>query len=677
MATSYAEEIAALRGTRPATYKDLLRHRGFARLFLDQVVGSLGNWIGFAAVSVFALRLAGENGAYALAAVMAVRLLPGILFGAIAGALVDRFDRKRLMILSDGLNAVIYALMPFVPNLWSLLALTFVIECIQLVWGPARDASMPNLVPERQLGNANSLSLISAYGPLPIAGGVFAILAGISANLEATVPFLARYPEALALWVDAFTFAFSVWMLTGLELPPNAKAEGRMRLELSHVLDDIRTGVRFLRESSLAAAMTIGIVIAFSAIGAVLAVGPIFVRDTLGAGAAGLGVVQTTVGLGLAAGMIGGARTFGGDRERLFVLALGGAAITLFVLASMSTLGVASTISIVLGLLVGASWVNGYVVLQEHVDDEYRGRTFAALTVLSRLGLFLSLTIFPIIVGIVGHDHGIDLLGWRIDLGGTRVALWLAGAMVLGASSVTWRGMLRYRISRPIPLTLVPRMRRPRGDGLFIAFEGVEGAGKGTQIERAADALRARGLEVVATREPGGTPLGEALRGVLLGTETGALQPRAEAMLFAAARTQLVSQVIRPAIAAGRIVLCDRYIDSSIAYQGWARGLGEQDVLTLNAWATQGLFPDLVLLLHLEPEAGLARAVVGGADRIEREGLPFHAKVSEAYLKIAEEHPERFVVIHVDDADEDAVHRQVVGAIDRLLREREEDERDG
>ena len=677
MAASYAEEIAALRGTRPATYKELLRNRSFARLFFDQVVGSLGNWIGFAAVSVFALRLAGDNGAYALAAVMAVRLLPGILFGAIAGALVDRFDRKRLMMVSDGLNGVIYAVMPFVPSLWWLLVLTFLIECIQLVWGPARDASMPNLVPDRQLGNANSLSLISAYGPLPIAGGIFAILAGLSSSLGSSVPFLATYPEALPLWVDALTFAFSVWMLSGLDLPPNARTEGKMRLELAHVLDDIRTGVRFLRESSLAAAMTIGIVIAFSAIGAVLAVGPIFVRDTLGAGPAGLGVVQTTVGLGLAVGMIGGARTFGGDRERIFVVALAASAATLFVLASMSTLGIASAISIVLGLLVGASWVNGYVVLQEHVDDEYRGRTFAALTVLSRLGLFLSLTVFPIIVGIVGHDHGIDLLGWRIDLGGTRVALWLAGAMVLGASSVTWRGMLRYRTSRPIPLSLVPRMRRPRGDGLFIAFEGVEGAGKGTQIERVATSLRARGLEVVATREPGGTPLGEALRGVLLGTGTGALQPRAEAMLFAAARTQLVSQVIRPAIAAGKIVLCDRYIDSSIAYQGSGRGLGEQDVLTLNAWATQGLFPDLVLLLHLDPEAGLARAVVGGADRIEREGLPFHTKVSEAYLKIAEEHPERFVVIDVGGVDEDAVHRQVVDAIDRLLRDREEDERDG
>ena len=135
----------------------------------------------------------------------------------------------------DAVNGVIYAILPFVPNLWSLYALTFLIECVQLVWAPARDASMPNLVPERQLGNANSLSLISAYGPLPIAGAVFAILAGISSTLEGSVPFLARYPELLALWVDALTFGFSVLMLSRLELPPPPTTHEKVRLGLTRV----------------------------------------------------------------------------------------------------------------------------------------------------------------------------------------------------------------------------------------------------------------------------------------------------------------------------------------------------------------------------------------------------------------------------------------------------------
>jgi dTMP kinase len=164
--------------------------------------------------------------------------------------------------------------------------------------------------------------------------------------------------------------------------------------------------------------------------------------------------------------------------------------------------------------------------------------------------------------------------------------------------------------------------------------------------------------------------VGEKLREMLLDHETGVVEARTEALLFAASRAQHVTSVIRPALAEGKVVICDRYIDSSLAYQGSARGVGEQDVLTLNVWATQGLFPDLTILLHLEPEAGLLRSLEE-PDRIEMEGGEFHAKVADAYLKIAEEHPERFIVIDADDTPE-RVHEQVVQALDRVLKEREE-----
>src|SRR5207302_8545680 len=126
----------------------------------------------------------------------------------------------------------------------------------------------------------------------------------------------------------------------------------------------------------------------------------------------------------------------------------------------------------------------------------------------------------------------------------------------------------------------------------------------------------------------------------LVDPANGRVAARAEALLFAAARTQLVETVIRPALEEGKVVVCDRYIDSSVAYQGFARGLGEADILTLNAWATQGLFPDLVLLLHIDPDVGLARSQ-GEPDRIESQDGAFHAKAADAYLKIAEDHPDR------------------------------------
>jgi dTMP kinase len=182
--------------------------------------------------------------------------------------------------------------------------------------------------------------------------------------------------------------------------------------------------------------------------------------------------------------------------------------------------------------------------------------------------------------------------------------------------------------------------------------------------------LRDTGVPVLVTREPGGTKTGERIRELLLDPETGSLDARAEAMLFAAARAQTVASVIRPALAEGKVVICDRYVDSSLAYQGSGRGLGEGDVLSLNVWGTQGLFPDVVILLHIEPELGLARS--GEVpDRMEREGQAFLAKVADAYLRIAEEHPERFVVI--DAAREPAaVFDDVRAAIDRALRERHE-----
>jgi dTMP kinase len=244
--------------------------------------------------------------------------------------------------------------------------------------------------------------------------------------------------------------------------------------------------------------------------------------------------------------------------------------------------------------------------------------------------------------------------------------------VVVFAGLLSRRGLRRSWLARPRALSLVLRGVKKEGTGLFIVFEGVEGSGKGTQIELARGYVESRGRLVLVTREPGGTDLGDQVRQTLLNPTTGHLEPRAEALLFAAARAQHVMTVIRPALQQGKVVLCDRFIDSSVAYQGIGRGLGEQDVLTLNAWATQGLFPDLVILLHIEPTAALARAVQeGGPDRFESEDLSFHARVSDAYLKIAEEHPDRFAVIDAS-GDPQEVHARVRQALDRALTKGEE-----
>jgi dTMP kinase len=200
--------------------------------------------------------------------------------------------------------------------------------------------------------------------------------------------------------------------------------------------------------------------------------------------------------------------------------------------------------------------------------------------------------------------------------------------------------------------------------GLFIAFEGGEGVGKSTQVRLAAEWLRAQGRDVVETREPGGTALGAQLRRLVL-DPAGAITARAEALLYAADRAQHVDTVIRPALAAGRIVLTDRYVDSTLAYQGAGRGL--PDARTITSWATGGLLPELTVLLDLDPADGLTRAGARSApDRLESADLAFHQAVRAGFLALAAEAPERYAVIDAG-LGVDEVVRLVRDAIEGLL----------
>ena len=189
--------------------------------------------------------------------------------------------------------------------------------------------------------------------------------------------------------------------------------------------------------------------------------------------------------------------------------------------------------------------------------------------------------------------------------------------------------------------------------GLFVAFEGGEGAGKTTQIERAAVWLRAQGREVVQTREPGGTPLGRELRRLLL-DPAGEVSPRAEALIYAADRAHHVETLIRPSLAAGRVVLTDRYVDSTLAYQGAGRGLSIEQARVITEWATGGLLPDLTVLLDVDPRIGLARAGARASpDRLEAASLEFHQAVRAGFRALAAAEPERYLVLDAaaDPAD--------------------------
>ncbi len=196
---------------------------------------------------------------------------------------------------------------------------------------------------------------------------------------------------------------------------------------------------------------------------------------------------------------------------------------------------------------------------------------------------------------------------------------------------------------------------------MFITFEGLDGSGKTTQVTLLAARLEAEGLEVVVTREPGGTPLGEEIRNLVLHGDD--MAPWAEAALYAASRAQHVEELIRPALERGAAVLCDRYVDSSVAYQGVARGLGLERVLELNLAAVGGLMPDRTILIEIE-SGGAAARMGGERDRIESEDEGFHARAAEAYRQLAALFPERYLIVD-GTAAPDVMAEEIYGALRR------------
>ena len=204
--------------------------------------------------------------------------------------------------------------------------------------------------------------------------------------------------------------------------------------------------------------------------------------------------------------------------------------------------------------------------------------------------------------------------------------------------------------------------------GKFITVEGTDGSGKSTQLKLLMDYLGTKNCDVVFTREPGGTEISEKIRDVILDINNKEMTQMTEALLYAAARAQHVQQKIIPAINEGKVVICDRFVDSSIAYQGAARGLGTDNIMQINSFALNGIMPDLTLFFDLPPEKGILRKKnEKELDRLESEKLDFHVNVYEGYKKLCSQYPDRIKVISADDTVEN-INRQVIEIIDGLLK---------
>lgn len=640
-------------GVSPRAYLDLLRVDSFRNLMLATLGSTLGDWIGFLAILALTESILGQTraAAFAVSAVMAARVLPSMLLGPIAGVFVDRWNRKRLMIACDVGRAVVMALIPFSDEILTLLLATLVIEVLSSLFAPAKDSVLPTLVRSRQLVLANQLNLIVTYGTLPLGGIVFAGLLTAAGPASGLVPFLAERPVGLPIWFNAASFLFSAALLSRLTLPPAVRDRSRDPELQPGAWEELREGLRFVGGHPIIRALIIGVMLAFGSAGVVISTGQFF-ANVLNAGSQGFGILVGVVGIGLLIGLVLAAPLSSRvDPERLFAPGIAIAGAGLIATALMPSLGWTVPSALIMGAGAGVSFIVGYTILQSRADDRIRGRTFGAFNSGVRVAIFGSTTAAPFLIGVIGRERrvleqtveGPPVLIYPYAIGGVRLTLVFAGVLALVGAAFTGRALTRA-LAREQQLHLAVDEVPPVHRGLLVVFEGGDGSGKSTQIRLLRAAVQRAGVEVVVTREPGGTPIGEAVRDVLLDPGHDAMGGRTEALLYAAARAQHVDEVIAPALARGEVVLSDRFVDSSIVYQGAGRGLGEEQVAELNRWATDGLVPDLVVLLDVDADEGLRR-IGEQRDRLESAGSDFHRAVAEAYRRRAAEDPERYLVL--------------------------------
>jgi dTMP kinase len=640
--------------------RGVLRIPSFRRLWTALSLSSLGDWLGLLALTALAPRLAEQGYAaanLAIAGVFILRLAPAVVVGPIAGVVADRLDRRYTMVVCDLARFVLFLSIPLVGTLTWLFVATFLIEVASLVWIPAKEATVPNLVPRERLETANQLSLFTTYGSAPVAAAVFAGLALLTGILDNALPQIAAVD--LALYVNAATFLVSALTIARLtDIPAREPlAAGAKR---SGVWRTLVEGWTYVGRTRLVRGLVVGMLGAFAAGGAVIGLARTFVTD-LGGGDPGYGLLFGTVFLGLAGGMFLGPRLLPDfSRRRLFGLAIGGAGLALSLLGLIPNLVIAVLVTLVIGAFAGVSWVTGYTLLGLEVPDELRGRTFAFVQTMVRVVLVLVLAVSPLLAAAFGR-HQVEITdAMALTYNGAAFVFLLAGllAAVLGIGS--YRHMDDRR-GVPLSADLAaafhsePVGRHGSGPrrGFFIALEGGEGAGKSTQARALAAWLESRGHDVLVTFEPGATEVGRRLRSVLLDhpepvpgydvAPPSALSPRTEALLFAADRAEHVATVVRPALALGHVVISDRYTDSSVAYQGAGRDLAGTEVGRLSRWATDGLQPHLTVLLDLPAGDGLAR--VESPDRVESEPLEFHERVRARFLELARRGGARYLVV--------------------------------
>lgn len=432
---------------RAGRIESMFGSREFFRLWIAQVVSATGDWLGLLATISLAARLSGEGTeGTAIAIVLATRIAPGFFLATAAGIIVDRFDRKRLMLMCDIGRALVMFSLPFVDSLLGLIVASFLLEIFTMLWSPAKEAIVPNIVPTEKLTTANSLNVTAAYGMFPVAAGIAALLAKMAGSFgdEGWVDTWRVNEEGLAFYVDGISFlitALIVWTIAVPARPRDDRAvDGRRGWGLGEAWRELREGWRFIAVNPIVRAVNVGLGVGVIGGGMLVPLGAIYVDKLIGGDDADFNLILFALGLGMALGVLTASVLQSRlNRAAVFPLALVLAGTALLVASSSPFLSVVVPLIGVVGFAAGPIYVLGFTLLHENVDDDLRGRIFSALLVLVRFCLLFALAVAPLVsegldtLSNRWWEGDLDLFGMSMLAPGVRLTLWLASITIIGA----------------------------------------------------------------------------------------------------------------------------------------------------------------------------------------------------------------------------------------------------
>ncbi|MEU4265084.1 dTMP kinase [Streptomyces argenteolus] len=688
--------------SRERAVRALLRIPPLKRLWSAQLVGSIGDSLALLVLVLLSLQAAVLEGsfgagyrgaAFAVAAVFGARILSTVLFGAVLlGPLTaltapgGPVDRRWLMIGVDGLRLALLVIAPlwidWMPDkaLMMILVTVLVAGAAERLWTVAKESAAPALLPAPPIEGAavrplpdhldplRRLSLRTNFLAIPAAAAVLLVAALIGNLLGTGLDWFSFHQAALGSYVAAGFFSASISVLYFLELPgiptprPRSPLEGLRRPATATGTDKGRTG---------SIPLVVGVCAAVAgAIAAAAAVSVLHAAD-LGGGPATFALLILALTGGTALGIRTARKVLPTlSRRRLLALATAVTGVALLALGLVPDTATGLLIALLAGYAAGVTAHTGHAVIDQETEESRRARTTEHLQAVVRVLVALGAVGGPLLAAAIGR-HRLGSGDFVFAHGGAAFALVLIGALLLPVAVIVL-AKTDDRAGVPLRRDLREALRggqdpdvAPATTGFFLALEGGDGAGKSTQVEALADWIRAKGHEVVVTREPGATPVGKRLRSILLDVSSAGLSNRAEALLYAADRAEHVDSLVRPALERGAIVISDRYIDSSVAYQGAGRDLSPTEIARISRWATSGLVPHLTVLLDVDPETARER-FTEAPDRLESEPAEFHTRVRSGFLTLAAADPTRYLVVDAGQEPE-TITTVVRHRLDQLL----------